>query len=690
MRRLAGLLICLLATSAAQATIPTSERNALIALYLSTEGWNWTNNSGWLGPVGTECDWYRVYCDTTESHVERIVLFTNYLGGTLPPDLGNLVNIQNLDLSDNHISGPIPVELGDLSNLEDLYLDGNWLTGTIPPELGDLSSLQGLGLARNLLTGEIPPGITGIQSLEYLAVADNRLSGQIPPAIGYLPNLSYLNLVKNKLTGEIPATFMNLTVPCSNRTLYLYFNGLYTSNPALEAFLDSCSTNWRQQAWPPTDLHVVDVSGRLARISWTPIEWTSQGAYEILASASSGGPYTRIPSTDCGMACDHVIIGPLEPDTTYYVVVRSITFERKYTLASRLSEELTFTTLLSTDYYVSTTGNDMNSCLTPAAPCRHVQTAIDRADDGDAVVIAPGTYSENLSISKNLVIEGSPMSPSVIDGHQSGSTVFVDSGLRVALQNLWIMNGDADEGGGVFNLGSYLFVLNSEVTGNSALFEGGGLYNYEGALVIENSTIASNTAHEGAAIQGWGARIWNSTITGNTSTGIFSQVFSSSVNSVKLWNSTVTENRAGESGSVIRSLDCSQHTIIADNFSPNCSEQGDNSYGHNVDDTDSCFSSSILNGDQALTDPLLGPLAANGGLTRTHALLVGSPAIDAGDNEGAPLIDQRGGERPVDGDLDGDPVIDSGAYEYGAIVQNVIFESGFESGDTWDWSLTIR
>jgi len=683
-------LVILVTSSVANATIPTSERNALIALYLSTEGWDWNYDSGWLGPVGTECDWYRVTCDSTESHVEQLWLYNNSLGGTLPSDLGNLPNLLYLDLTSNHISGSIPVELGDLSNLEDLYLDDNWLTGSIPPELGNLSSLQGLGLADNLLTGEIPPGIADIQSLEYLSVGDNRLSGQIPPAFGYLPNLDALNLTSNKLTGEIPATFMNLTVPCSNRSLRIEYNGLYTSNPALEAFLDSCLIDWRRQAWPPSDPYVIDLSGRLARIGWTPIEWATFGAYEVLTSTSSGGPYTRIPSTAIyrGMGGDDVIIGPLEPDTTYYVVARSITFEHKYTLASRLSEELIFTTPPSTDYYVSTTGNDMNSCLTPAAPCRHVQSAIDRADDGDAVVIAPGTYSENLSIGKSLVIEGSPMSPAVIDGHQSGSTVFVDSGLRVALQNLWIMNGDADEGGGVFNLGSYLFVLNSEVTGNSALFEGGGLYNYEGMLVVENATIANNTAHDGAAVEG-SASFWNSTLTGNTSTGIFSQVIRDSGG--RLWNCTVTGNRAGDSGYVMYSLDRSQHTIIADNFSQNCYSWEGNTYGHNVDDTDSCLyaSSMIVNGDQPLTEPLLGPLAANGGLTRTHALLVGSPAIDAGDNEGAPLIDQRGGERPVDGDLDGDPVIDSGAYEYGASVENVIFETGFESGDTWDWSVTI-
>jgi hypothetical protein len=51
-------------------------------------------------------------------------------------------------------------------------------------------------------------------------------------------------------------------------------------------------------------------------------------------------------------------------------------------------------------------------------------------------------------------------------------------------------------------------------------------------------------------------------------------------------------------------------------------------------------------GDQPSTDPLVGPLADNGGPTLTHALLEGSPAIDAGDDSVCPAVDQRGIARP--------------------------------------------
>jgi Leucine-rich repeat (LRR) protein len=125
-------VMLLLSFEDAQAAIPQHERDALIALYNSTNGPNWLSNTGWLGAPGTECGWYGVTCDETEASVIRIMLRQNQLNGPIPSGLANISNLQRLYLESNQLSGSIPVELGNLTNLLVLYLYSNQLGGNIP------------------------------------------------------------------------------------------------------------------------------------------------------------------------------------------------------------------------------------------------------------------------------------------------------------------------------------------------------------------------------------------------------------------------------------------------------------------------------------------------------------------------------------------------------------------------------
>jgi len=102
------------------------EKAALIALYNSTVGDNWTDNTNWL--AGDPCmdNWYGITCDGN-SNISQITLSFNNLVGTIPPELGSLINLTDLYLNSNELTGNIPSELGNLSNLGDMSLRWNGL-----------------------------------------------------------------------------------------------------------------------------------------------------------------------------------------------------------------------------------------------------------------------------------------------------------------------------------------------------------------------------------------------------------------------------------------------------------------------------------------------------------------------------------------------------------------------------------
>ena len=237
-----------------QAAIPQRERNALIALFDSTGGDNWDVSTGWKGPVGTECAWYGITCDETQSHVKSIILQFNNLTGSLP-SIRDLSALERFDVSFNDISGSVPSlqgitspllfrasynhltgsipSLTGLTNLSGFVVDGNHLTGTIPtlagltnldhfivsqnrligsiPSLTNLPKLQQFDVGENRLSGPLP-SLAGLPSLISFIAAGNRLSGSIQPFVES-SNLGYFDVMENDLTGSVPslANLSNLT-----------------------------------------------------------------------------------------------------------------------------------------------------------------------------------------------------------------------------------------------------------------------------------------------------------------------------------------------------------------------------------------------------------------------------------------------------------------------------------------------
>ena len=339
-------------------------------------------------------------------------------------------------------------------------------------------------------------------------------------------------------------------------------------------------------------------------------------------------------------------------------------------------------------------GGDLRYCLTHAM-------------DGDRVRFAV-TGAINLvqqlpDLDRSIAIEGP--GPDLLTVRPSSEVyvrIFrVDAGATVDLSGLTVSGGSAyyldQNGGGIYNAGS-LTVRNSRISENYAnvygagIFNvgrltisyssiaanmtgiggdprGGGIYN-EGELTLRASIVTGNTAFtkdlvgEGSGIYNAGAvTVDNSTISHNGSdafTGSGAGIYN--VGALRLAHSTITGNRtplagAGIYGPILEMRD----TIVAGNFG---NPEGSDLFGQIASSGynligDSHGGSGYTNTDLLDVDPNLGPLQDNGGPTFTHALLPGSPAIDAGDNTDAPRWDQRGPGFPriVNG------AIDIGAFE---------------------------
>ncbi len=189
---------------------------ALKALYESTKGDNWQNNTNWNNVVyatnPSNCSLNNVFGVEVNAfgRVNLVDLSNNNLNGEIPIQIGNLKLIKDLRLNNNLLGGSIPIEMGGLNNIENLNLSDNRLTGNIPVEFGNLNKLFSLHLNKNKLRGEIPKSFANLNNLVLLSVRTNQLIGEIPKELSQLTKLEYLDFGVNFLIGEIPSSLGNL------------------------------------------------------------------------------------------------------------------------------------------------------------------------------------------------------------------------------------------------------------------------------------------------------------------------------------------------------------------------------------------------------------------------------------------------------------------------------------------------
>lgn len=365
---------------AAQTDIPQAECEALVALYNSTDGPNWLDNTGW-NETNAPCDWYGVSCYL--GRVRDLSLSANQLSGPLPdlsalsglqylyfadnqltgtiPDVSALTGLQILDLGQNQLEGSIP-PLSTLTNLRNLYLDGNQLTNSIPdlsaltllqflhlndnqlsgsiPELATLTNLQSMRMNNNQLTGPIPalaaltnlqlvflnnnhldgaiPAVNTLTLLQFMWLDNNRLSGPIPDLTA-LTNLRNFEVENNQLNGVVPASI------CQVQTVVdLDYNRLEvdTADPCVDVKVP----NWKNtQTVPPTNVAAAVASATDVQVTWDVITYTQDGGYYGVWGKVQGELlYTLLMTTTDKLSTSAVVSG-LQSGTTYEFVVRTFT-----------------------------------------------------------------------------------------------------------------------------------------------------------------------------------------------------------------------------------------------------------------------------------------------------------------------------------------------------------------------------
>jgi len=290
--------------------------------------------------------------------------------------------------------------------------------------------------------------------------------------------------------------------------------------------------------------------------------------------------------------------------------------------------------------------------------------------DGPTATVTNCTFDNNSAVHGGAIYVSANATLNV--GNATTSTVFTG-------------NTASRQGGGIRNDGSAT-VINSTFSGNRATaigggnaVSGGGAIHNNGALTLTNVTLNANQAPADTVSGGGGlgggirhdsgsATLTNVTLSGN-SANYGGAIYT--IGTLQLNNVTMSGNSATGGGGIFQDSNAGvvsfNNTVIAKGASgSNCHLSSSTITLSNLSDDNTCnFTSDSDFQRDSVTDLLLGPLADNGGLTKTHLPQAGSRAVDNGIAISGLTKDQRGVKRPQG------PQYDVGAVEVvEALVEN--------------------
>ncbi|MCA9971122.1 MAG: DUF11 domain-containing protein [Anaerolineales bacterium] len=312
-----------------------------------------------------------------------------------------------------------------------------------------------------------------------------------------------------------------------------------------------------------------------------------------------------------------------------------------------------------------------------------VGTSVNYSGAGFSLISNSALTLTHVLVSGNQASPGQPLLSS-----GSGGGIY-NNGAQVTLVDSTVTNNLAGFGGGIYN-GGKLTIVDSSILSNQSTYFGAGIIHLGAAEAnIRSSTISHNiagTSGGGLYLMGGTSNLTNVTISHNRANGYLGGgvwVYYEGILAVNIDHTTIYANFAGTGGGIYNThqqglLDqlpeppaqrqagaapqagviTLKNTIVANNAGGNCGRSAQTepivSLGYNLDSADDCEFQHAA--DLLQTDPLLGPLQDNGGPTPTHGLRPGSLAVDTGtctDIFGiVVVVDQRSVARPQGGECD--------------------------------------
>lgn len=207
---------------------------------------------------------------------------------------------------------------------------------------------------------------------------------------------------------------------------------------------------------------------------------------------------------------------------------------------------------IDTIYVNDSGGNDLWDGSTWATAKKTIDNATTQVKANGTVNIADGVYSgtgnTNITITKNMIINGQSQTGTIIDGGGNNWIFHIPYGINVIINSLTLTNATEGDGGAIYNYGN-LTVTDSTFRSNHATNDGGAITN-AGTLTVTRSTFNSNSASNAGAIYNDAGtlNVTESTFSNNTATNrgtIFNRQ-----GTLTVTGSTFTSNTANEGGAI--------------------------------------------------------------------------------------------------------------------------------------------